>query len=184
MCWVVTLFRDQVVLRYLVILIGWPPEIPFCDLSTAGAPTAQQMRKLLKLITTRKLYFARATPGQLRIAGLAAGGIAPGPLCHKALPHPNLGRSDIGRQKAKYDSEGNAVVPRYVRDGPKSAKMVEEVEEDTAETHTQLRTSGPLPQIRNSLAHMGWYPSGWRDLSSDPDYDSTPSDDISEFTDG
>ncbi|RDX40333.1 hypothetical protein OH76DRAFT_1306235, partial [Lentinus brumalis] len=77
MCWEVTLFRDQIVLRYLVILIGWPPNIPFQDFSKRGAPSFAQMRELIKLMETGKLYFAKATSAQLRVARMDASGISP-----------------------------------------------------------------------------------------------------------
>ena len=182
MHWVVTLFRDQIVLRYLLILIGWPPRIPFGDLSVAGAASADHMRTLIKFMLTGKLYFAKATASQVRAARLAAGGISPGPLYHLALPHPSLGRSNIGRQRIKHNSEGHAVPSRYVRDGPKSAKVIEAAEDEVVENPALPRTSGPLPQLHNQFAHMAWHKTGWRELRVDPK-ESELSDDISEFTD-
>ncbi|KAI0690018.1 hypothetical protein C8T65DRAFT_745950 [Cerioporus squamosus] len=191
MCWEVTLFRDQVVLRYHVILIGWPSDIPFQDLSKQGAPSAAQMRTLIGLMLTGELYFAWATSAQLRIARLDASGISPSPLHRKALPLPNLCRRDMGSRKTRYDDQGNARVPRYARDGPKSVKMVEEAEEDVVETHTQ--PSGgrvPLPRMRNQFGHLGWYENGgWREIGHHycnldlPDGEHSDSDSISEFTD-
>ncbi|KAI0690015.1 hypothetical protein C8T65DRAFT_765869 [Cerioporus squamosus] len=175
MCWEVTLFRDQVVLRYHVILIGWPSDIPFQDLSKqVGSST-----------------LPRATSAQLRIARLDASGISPSPLHRKALPLPNLCRRDMGSRKTRYDDEGNARVPRYARDGPKSVKMIEEVEEDVVETHTQPSGSRvPLPRMRNQFGHLGWYENGgWREIGHHycnldlPDGEHSDSDSISEFTD-
>ena len=182
MCWVVTQFRDRIVLWYLLILIGWPPRIPFGDLSVAGAASADHMRTLIKFMLTGKLYFAKATASQVRTARLAAGGISPGPLYHLALPHPSLGRSNIGRKHPKHNLEGCAVPSRYVRDGPKSAQVIEAAEDEVVETHTLPRTSGPLPQLHNQFAHMAWHKTGWRELRVDPK-ESELSDDISEFTD-
>ena len=182
MCWVVTQFRDRIVLRYLLILIGWPSRIPFGDLSVAGAASAEHMRTLIKLMVTKQLYFAKATASQLHTARLAAGGISPGPLYDLALPHPSVGRSNIGRRHPKHNSEGCVVPSRYVRDGPKSAKVIEAAEDEVVETHTLPRTSGPLPQLHNQFAHMAWHKMGWRELRVDPK-ESELSDDISEFTD-
>ena len=44
MCWKVTLFRDQVVIRYGVILVGWPADVPFWNLSNEGAAGVEQLR--------------------------------------------------------------------------------------------------------------------------------------------
>ena len=189
MCWVVTQFRDHIVLRYLLILIGWPAWIPFGDLSVAGAASAEHMRTLIKRMVTRKLYFAKATTFQLHTARLAAGGISPGPLCDLALPRPNLGRSDIGRRHRKHDSEGRVVPSRYVRDGPKSSKVIAAAEDEVVENPALPRTSGPFPQLHNQFAHMAWHETGWRELGVDRNHSQLSddiaelSDDISEFTD-
>ncbi|KAI0692241.1 hypothetical protein C8T65DRAFT_745223 [Cerioporus squamosus] len=193
MCWEVTLFRDHVVLRYRVILVGWPPEIPFQDLSKQGAPSAAQMRTLINLMLSGKLYFARATSAQLRIARLDASGISPGPLYREALPLPNLCRRDMGSRKTRYNGEGNICVSRHVRDGPKSAKMIEGAEDAMVETQSQPSGSRlPLPRMRNQFGHLGWYEnSGWREIGHhycnldlpDGEFSDSDTDPISEFTD-
>ncbi|KAI0691040.1 hypothetical protein C8T65DRAFT_699837 [Cerioporus squamosus] len=137
-----------------------------------------QMRTLIGLMLNKKLYFARATSAQLRIARLDASGISPGPLHRKALPLPNLCRRDMGSRKTQYDDEGNARVPRYARDGPKSAKMIEEPEDDTVETDTQPSVVECL--CRGCVISLGT----WDDLPDGGlDHEGSDSDSISEFTD-
>ena len=84
MCWQIKLFRDEVVIRYGVILIGWPADIPFWNLSKKDGPTAKQMRVLLAsgLLNAKppRLYFTRATEEQLRAARLTSSGILPSTL--------------------------------------------------------------------------------------------------------
>ncbi|RDX40330.1 hypothetical protein OH76DRAFT_1562163, partial [Lentinus brumalis] len=189
MCWEVTLFRDQIVLRYLVILIGWPPDTPFQDLSKGGAPSYEQMRELITLMQAGKLYFAKATSAQLRVARMDASGISPSALYREALPLPNLCRRDMGSRKPRYDDEGNVRAPRRVCEGPKSAKMIEDVE-DTVETDMQPSgSSGPRPQMRNQFGHLECHENGgWREVGHHycnlgPASDEDTEDPISEFTD-
>ncbi|RPD53060.1 hypothetical protein L226DRAFT_616466 [Lentinus tigrinus ALCF2SS1-7] len=128
MVWELRLFRDQVVLRYGVILVGWPPAVPFWQLSKKGGPTAEQMRDLLDLLTANppQLYFTRATEEQLRVARLAAGGIPPSTLRPEALPFPNLGHSDIAQRHMLYGHDGNPMTHHHVCDGLTSAKATGE----------------------------------------------------------
>ena len=132
MCWKMRLFRDQVVIRYGVILVGWPADVPFWNFSNKGGATAAQMRIILDLLTAKppQLYFTPATEKQLRMARLTSSGILPSTLNLECPPLPNFGRSDIGRRHTKYDEEGSTITPRHVCDGPKSAKAIEAEPED------------------------------------------------------
>ena len=98
-CWKLQLFRDQVVIRYRVILVGWPPDIPFWNLSNEGGPTAEEMRYILRLLAADppQLYFTWDTKEQLHMAQLTPGGLLPSTLHLECPALLNLGRSDIGR---------------------------------------------------------------------------------------
>ena len=170
MCWKMRLFRDQVIIRYGVILVGWPSDVPFWNLSNEGGATAAQMRSILDLLTAKplQLYFTPATEEQLRMARLTPGAILPSTLNPEHPPLPNFGRSNIGRRHTMYDQEGNAITPRHVRDGPKSMKVIEtEPEDEVVDANMQPRAMGPLPQIHNQFGHLGWYETGWRDLEQE-----------------
>ena len=190
MCWKVTLFRDHVVIRYGVLLVGWPADVPFWNLSNEGAAGVDQLRDILDCLTADppQIYFTRATEKQLRMARLTSGGLLPSTLHPEYPPLPNLGRSNIGRRHTRYDEDGNKITPRFVRDGPKSAKMIEEEPADEiVDARMHPRASGPRPQIHNQFGHMAWSETGWRDLEQEQyvveDLDSDSDDPISEWTD-
>ena len=153
--------------RYGVLLIGWPPDVPFWNLSSQGCPTAKQMRRILGLLTADppRLYFTRATGEQLRMVRLASSGILPSTLHPECTPLPNFGRRDIGRRHTHYDEDGNEITPRHVRDGPKSGKVIEEEPEDeVVDARVYPRAAGPRPQMHNQFGHLVWTGTGWRDL--------------------
>ncbi|RPD53887.1 hypothetical protein L227DRAFT_604402, partial [Lentinus tigrinus ALCF2SS1-6] len=111
MCWTLRLFHKDVVLRYGVLLYGWPADVPFMNLSTGhGSPS-----------------MAQATREQLLAAELDISAVAPGPLFPAPVPLPYLGRSDIGRRRVfKRNTDGITIPHRYIRNGPKSVKMISE----------------------------------------------------------
>ncbi|RDX39450.1 hypothetical protein OH76DRAFT_1562400 [Lentinus brumalis] len=132
MWWTLTAFQKHVVLRYGVLLLGWPPDIPFMSFSPGhGCPCMAEIRWLLTLLTAEpqpRMYFVRATPGQLDAARLDAAAAAPGPLFPAPTPLPYIGRSNIGRRRSvrHNEADGSVIPPRYIRDGPKSAKVIGE----------------------------------------------------------
>ena len=173
MCWKVRRFRDQVVIRYGVILVGWPADVPFWNLSNEGAAGVEQLRDILDYLTADppQIYFTRATEKQLRMARLTSGGLLPSTLHPEYPPLPNLGRSDIGRRHTRYDEDGNEIAPRFVRDGPKSMKMIEEEpEDDVVDARVHPRMAGSRPQIHNQFGHLVWSETGWRDLEQEREF--------------
>ncbi|KAI0682137.1 hypothetical protein C8T65DRAFT_517849, partial [Cerioporus squamosus] len=130
MRWGLLPFRNFVAVPLEVILVGWPVQYPFANLSNKGAPGMKALRALLKLLQANppQLYFVKATEDQLRAARFNAASVCPGPLF--PAPKPRLGYDSIGRRvKIWRDSHGAVIPPRHVRDGPRSAKKIsEEVE--------------------------------------------------------
>ncbi|KAI0715774.1 hypothetical protein C8T65DRAFT_694602 [Cerioporus squamosus] len=166
MWWAITLFHKEVALRYGMLLYGWPPDIPFANLSTGhGSPTMAQVRRLLALLTARPqplMYFVRATPEQMRAVQLDIAAAAPGPLYPAPVPLPYISRCDIGRRRGVCrDADGGVIPPRYIRNGPKSAKVISEELDSEASGWEPVRT-GPLPQMFKDGAWLIWGGSGWR----------------------
>ena len=124
-------FLKDVVLPYSAKLPGWPPHIPFCNLSGRGAPSQAEMRELISLIRRGILRFEKATPEELDAARLDIANAVPGPLFR--APLPNIARRDIGSRKPRFDLDGEVIPPRYERNGPKSAAWIDlEVENSEA----------------------------------------------------
>ncbi|TFK77836.1 hypothetical protein K466DRAFT_508041, partial [Polyporus arcularius HHB13444] len=127
MRWGLLPFRDHVAVPLAVLLRGWPPEFPFDNLSNKGAPGMKALRRLLQLLEASppQLYFVRATAEELCAAQADAASVCPGPLFPAPAPGPKLGYDSIGRQRrVARVVDGTVVPPRYLRDGPKCAKVV------------------------------------------------------------
>ncbi|KAM5541097.1 hypothetical protein V8D89_005230 [Ganoderma adspersum] len=138
-------FLKDVVLPYSAKLPGWPPHIPFCNLSSRGAPSQAEMGELISLIRRGVLRFEEATPEEISAARLDVANAVPGPLFR--APLPNVARRDIGSRKPRFDADGGVIPPRYERNGPKSAAWIDEEVEDS-------EAAGPV----------GWRPiSMWKD---------------------
>ncbi|KAM5538884.1 hypothetical protein V8D89_007443 [Ganoderma adspersum] len=124
-------FQKQVFLRFLAKLLGWPPRIPFCNLSRRSGPSQSQILELISLWECGILRFEQATPDEVRAARLDVAYAVPGPLF--PAPLPDVARRDIGSRKPCFDVNGEVVPPRYERNGPKSAAWIgEEVEDSEA----------------------------------------------------
>ncbi|KAM5541152.1 hypothetical protein V8D89_005081 [Ganoderma adspersum] len=132
MRWTAEAFRDYVFLLYRAKLPGWPPHIPFCNLSGPGAPSPLQMYELITLIRRGVLRFEEATPEEIAAARLDVAIAAPSPLFR--APLPDVARRDIGSRRPRFDTNGDVIPPRHERNGPKSAAWIgEEVEDSEAE---------------------------------------------------
>ncbi|RPD52894.1 hypothetical protein L226DRAFT_614910 [Lentinus tigrinus ALCF2SS1-7] len=168
MCWTLRPFHKDVVLRYGILLYGWPADVPFMNLSTGhGSPSMAQVRHLLALLTAEpqpRMYFVRATPEQLLAAELDISAVAPGPLFPTPVPLPYLGRSNIGRRRVMCNSDGTPIPHRYTRNGPMSAKVIsDELDSETCgEASVVNRRRGPLPQMFKDGTWLLWTESGWR----------------------
>lgn len=101
MHWTVTDFRDFIFMPHRLKLVGWPPEYIFRNPSKMRT---HEMRTLLCLLNTNRLYFTRASDEEVADARLNARAAAPGPLF--PAPPLNYGRRDIGRRLPRYDEHG------------------------------------------------------------------------------
>ena len=141
MHWTVTDFRNYIVVPYKLKLTGWPPEYTFQNPSKMRT---YQLRTLLFLLSANQLCFVCASDREVADAVSNAATAAPGPLF--PLPPPDYGRRNIGRRLPCYDQNGQLRKRRYERNGPKSAKSIEESETERS--------------VGRSAAH--------RELSEDP----------------
>ncbi|PIL34919.1 hypothetical protein GSI_02706 [Ganoderma sinense ZZ0214-1] len=123
-------FRDEVVLPYSAKLPGWPPHIPFCNLSRRGGPSLPDIHELISLVQRGILRFEHATPEEIQAARLDVANAVPGPLFPTRLP--DVARRDIGSQRPHFDADGELIPPRYARNGPKSAAWIDDEESDSA----------------------------------------------------
>ena len=78
-------FRAEVFFRYGVKLVGWPPHIPFRNLSGRGAPSMADLRELLNLAHCGILHFELTTDEELDAAHHDLAKAMPGPLFPTAL---------------------------------------------------------------------------------------------------
>ncbi|KAI0692303.1 hypothetical protein C8T65DRAFT_745205 [Cerioporus squamosus] len=184
MHWGLLPFRDSVAVPLGVLLIGWPAEYSFANLSSKGAPGMKALHKLLQLLEAKppKLYFVKATEEQLRTARFDAASICPGPLF--PAPEPRLGYDNIGKRvKIRRTNSGTVIPPRHVRDGPKSAKKISDELETAVDAEVAADPTppvkGPRPQIHTPQGiRLGWYETGLRVLSLGTELE----DDISDWT--
>lgn len=126
MRWTVKSYLLYVFLRYRIALRGWPRDIPFMNLSDiTGWPRISRLSTRWK---TGKMYFAPVSDAALEAAVRNPISVAPGPLNNGIAM--DLGRSDIKKRRA-LPKDGRP--PRYVRNGPKSARLVTAAAEARAE---------------------------------------------------
>ncbi len=125
-------FRDEVLFPYHAKLPGWPPHIPFRNLSGRGAPSLPEIRELTSLVRRGVLRFEEATADEIDAARLDVANAVPGPLF--PAPLPDVARRDIGSRKPRFDSNGEVIPTRCERNGPKSAAWIGEEVEDSEAT--------------------------------------------------
>ena len=119
--WEAYAFRDMIVLRYGLILVGWPYDIYFGNLSKIEGGV-QTIRRLLSLFEQRRLRFRKATAGEIFAARESVYNAVPG-FCEIANL-PEVCRRDLGKRKARPSVDSTCFPPRFVRNGPKSLAWV------------------------------------------------------------
>ncbi|KAI1783734.1 hypothetical protein LXA43DRAFT_902946 [Ganoderma leucocontextum] len=121
MYWTLEDYIESVVLQHGVKLIGWPPDIPFQNLSNirGGAPVLTHLEHLWE---SGILKFVRITEDERLAASLNAKHLAPAPKCaHRKCPG---GREDIGRGRYRYRTNPYGLPLRHPKTGPKTPKYV------------------------------------------------------------
>ncbi|RDX45704.1 hypothetical protein OH76DRAFT_1420583 [Lentinus brumalis] len=103
-------------------LIGWPPEIPFTNLSDITG--YERIHLLLSRWKTGKMYFARLPEARRLEAENHADPLktAPAPL-HFGVKQ-RQSRSDVKKRRHRPKTNPLNLPTRFVRDGPKSARWV------------------------------------------------------------
>ncbi|KAI0694089.1 hypothetical protein C8T65DRAFT_536587, partial [Cerioporus squamosus] len=119
MAWTARSFQRRVFLRFGMKAVGWPPEIVFRNPKYFSM---EDVRRLTELCLSGELYFTAASEDERAAAERDIAHACPGVLF--PAPTPNVGRSDIGRQRSRCDAEGNIEPRWYERNGPKSVKWV------------------------------------------------------------
>ncbi len=118
MRWEALAFQD-LVLFYGIILYGWPPRVTFQNPSKMPISV---IRYLLQLFEFGYLYFRRGTPGELLAAGESIYNAVPSLLFK--LPITRNCRSNLNQHWARPKIDPVKFPPRFVRNGPKSARGV------------------------------------------------------------
>ncbi len=126
MRWTVKKYYLYVFKRYRIELRGWPRDIPFMNLSAITG--LARIKRLSKRWKAGKMHFAPVSTAALEAAQVDPISCAPGPLNNGIAM--DLGRSDIKKRRAP-TKDGR--LPRYVRNGPKSARLVTAAAEARAE---------------------------------------------------
>ncbi|KAH9890422.1 hypothetical protein C8Q73DRAFT_652493 [Cubamyces lactineus] len=155
MRWTVDRFCNDVFLRYPAKLVGWPPRIPFANLSSLSMPTST-VNTLLRLWEKGILRWEAPTSDELAAAKEDAKNAAPSPL----IPDRTVrcGRNDIGKRRKRPTVDSVRFPPRYTRDGPKSLRRTEDESEDEIEDEVSVRASGRAGQCSSaSLDSMSRY---------------------------
>ena len=140
-------FEKYVARPYGIMLKNWLPRIRFRNLSHTGAAELRQLRRQCAEGVPDRLYFVRASSAEItaECAKLARAGhvrhlprlqaplpVPPEPAPGQSLPPsslplpPRYENRNYKRRLARSASSMLRFPPRYVRNGPKSAKVVED----------------------------------------------------------
>ncbi|RDX46278.1 hypothetical protein OH76DRAFT_1356356 [Lentinus brumalis] len=129
MRWVVLAFQHDIVLFYGIILVGWPRAVVFQNPSKMRLTV---VRQLLSRFEQGRLYFRRATPGEIFAAQESMYNAAP--CVRFALPTVRNCRSNLNQHWHRPTIDSTKFPPRFVRNGPKSARGVDtDVESDAGD---------------------------------------------------
>ncbi|KAI0323574.1 hypothetical protein GY45DRAFT_1439548 [Cubamyces sp. BRFM 1775] len=127
MRWTIDRFCDDIFLRYPAKLVGWPPRVPFTNLSKLPMPTST-VNVLLRRWEKGILRWEMPTAGEISAAREDARNAAPGPLFPEQTARH--GRNDFGRQRDRPTVDSAKYPPRHVRNGPKSSRGIDDTDEE------------------------------------------------------
>ncbi|RPD53833.1 hypothetical protein L226DRAFT_526976 [Lentinus tigrinus ALCF2SS1-7] len=120
MRWEAVAFRRDIVLFHGVILVGWLPRAVFQN------PSKMQMsviRSLLWLFERGRLYFRRATPGEIFAARESLYNAVPG--LRFALPITRNCHMNLNQHWVRPTIDPAKFPPRFIRNGTKSTRGVD-----------------------------------------------------------
>ncbi|KAM5533694.1 hypothetical protein V8D89_012661 [Ganoderma adspersum] len=130
MHWTLKAYLKHVFLALRIKLVGWPPDIPFMNLSDITG--LARLSRITTLWESGRMYFAPVTDEEYLAALKNPLTCSPSPL-HFGLA-PDLGRCDIKKRKYRPKTDPlNLRKGRYIRNGPKSARLVSQMAERRAE---------------------------------------------------
>ncbi|KAM5545550.1 hypothetical protein V8D89_000588 [Ganoderma adspersum] len=121
MHWSLAQYCKRIFIKYRLRLVGWPHDIVFTNLSDVTG--SERILRLFALWESGVLRFVPVDDDEVEAARRNPLTAAPGPL-HLGLPR-GWGRNDIGKRRRRpiTDPDGTHTY-RYVRDGPKTPRVV------------------------------------------------------------
>ncbi|KAM5541992.1 hypothetical protein V8D89_004302 [Ganoderma adspersum] len=144
MRWTLKAYLKYVFLALRIKLVGWPPNIPFMNLSDITG--LARLSRITTLWESGRMYFAPVTDEEYLAALENPLTCSPSPL-HFGLA-PDLGRCDIKKRKYRPKTDPLSLRKgRYIRNGPKSARLVSQMAERRVEGRA-LR-SDPITTFSN-----------------------------------
>ncbi|KAI0688482.1 hypothetical protein C8T65DRAFT_589475 [Cerioporus squamosus] len=153
MRWTLESYHRNVYVGLGYELIGWPPSVPFTNLSDITG--YERIASLLSRWKTGKMYFARIPEARRRAAEDTSDPLrtAPAPLHFGVKPRQS--RSDVKKQRYRPKTNPLNLPGRFVRDGPKSARWVSE-DADSMPTGIELEDD-PIEQFEDEpCGHCFW----------------------------
>ncbi|KAM5530915.1 hypothetical protein V8D89_015405 [Ganoderma adspersum] len=121
MYWTLEDYVESVVLQHGLKLVGWPPHIPFQNLSNIRGG-ASELTHLKLRWESGILRFVPITEDERMAASLNAEHLAPAPkYARRKCPG---GREDIGRGRYRYKTNPYGLALRHPKTGPKTPKYV------------------------------------------------------------
>ncbi|KAM5538897.1 hypothetical protein V8D89_007437 [Ganoderma adspersum] len=130
MRWTLGAYYKHVFLALRIKLVGWPPDVPFMNLSDITG--LARISRIAALWESGEMHFEHVTDEEYLAALNSPCSCTPSPL-HFGFA-PDLGRSDIKKRKYRPKTDPlDLRRGRYVRNGPKSARWVSQMAEMRAE---------------------------------------------------
>lgn len=147
-------YAETIVICYGYKIEGWPPSIPFRNMSNVGG--CEVLSELIELWKDDKIKFVPATNLDKLNAALDPTLVAPG----KGFIHRKNsgGRDDIGRSRYRPKTKPDGGPLRRPKDGPKSAKVIHSDDEDDSQANVRSLRLIPLPLLP-PFAHGQFSPS-------------------------
>ncbi|EIW64928.1 uncharacterized protein TRAVEDRAFT_42338 [Trametes versicolor FP-101664 SS1] len=136
-------YAETIVICYGYKIEGWPPSIPFRNMSNVGG--CEVLSELIELWKEDKIKFVPATNLDKLNAALDPTLVAPG----KGFIHRKNsgGRDDIGRSRYRPKTKPDGGPLRRPKDGPKSAKVIHSDDEDDSQANVRPLRLIPLPLL-------------------------------------